>query len=76
MQFLAKSLFIICLWLTVSSSKAAGVICRFGNNRYVANTLYVGKYHSQFKTLQSAIDSIPENNDQWIKIQISPGCYQ
>ncbi|KAJ0080623.1 hypothetical protein Patl1_22429 [Pistacia atlantica] len=71
MQFLSKSLFIIiCILLTISTSRAAGVICKAGKD-----TLYVGKFKSQFTTVQSAIDAIPENNDQWIKIKISPGFY-
>ncbi|QHO59934.1 putative pectinesterase 52 [Arachis hypogaea] len=31
---------------------------------------------SKFKTVQSAIDSIPENNNQWVKIHINAGTYK
>ncbi|KAF5739977.1 putative Pectinesterase-2 precursor [Tripterygium wilfordii] len=29
----------------------------------------------EFKTVQAAIDSIPPNNNKWIRIQINPGIY-
>ncbi|KAA0048077.1 putative pectinesterase 66 [Cucumis melo var. makuwa] len=29
-----------------------------------------------FQTVQAAIDSVPPNNNQWIKIQINPGVYK
>jgi len=31
---------------------------------------------TNFKTIQSAIDSVPEGNSQWIHIQISSGVYR
>jgi hypothetical protein len=31
---------------------------------------------SNFTTIQSAIDSVPTGNSQWIHIQISPGVYR
>ncbi|KAJ9171707.1 hypothetical protein P3X46_015031 [Hevea brasiliensis] len=41
-----------------------------------ANTITVDKSgHGNFTSVQSAIDSIPEGNPQWIIIQISPGKY-
>ncbi|KAJ1409746.1 Pectinesterase, catalytic [Sesbania bispinosa] len=32
--------------------------------------------NADFKTIQSAIDSVPNKNSQWIHIQISPGAYR
>lgn len=29
-----------------------------------------------FQTVQAAIDSVPPNNNQWIKIRINPGVYR
>uniref|UniRef100_A0A2C9WNC1 Pectinesterase n=1 Tax=Manihot esculenta TaxID=3983 RepID=A0A2C9WNC1_MANES len=32
--------------------------------------------HGNFTSVQTAIDSVPEGNTQWIRIQISPGTYR
>ncbi|KAL4305373.1 hypothetical protein AHAS_Ahas16G0071800 [Arachis hypogaea] len=32
--------------------------------------------NANFKTVQSAIDSVPSGNSQWVHIQISPGVYR
>lgn len=42
-----------------------------------AQTIIVGQTEQfQFKTVQSAIDSIPDDNQQWIKIHIQAGTYR
>ncbi|XVF31473.1 hypothetical protein REPUB_Repub16aG0149000 [Reevesia pubescens] len=42
-----------------------------------ASTIIVDKSGGgNFNSIQSAIDSIPQNNDQWIKVQINPGVYK
>lgn len=59
-----------------------------GNARYVTGfqrkqqkmnykTVYVDPSgHGQFKTIQSAIDSVPQNNQNWICINIKAGQYR
>jgi pectinesterase len=43
---------------------------------HVANTIVVDQQgKGAFNMIQPAIDSIKNNNDQWIKIQINPGRY-
>ena len=43
----------------------------------LSGTITVGTSgHEQFKSIQAAIDSIPANNNKWIKITISPGVYK
>ncbi|XVF22840.1 hypothetical protein REPUB_Repub12eG0205700 [Reevesia pubescens] len=43
----------------------------------IASTIVVDKSgHGNFNSIQSAIDSIPPNNHQWIKLQINPGVYK
>ena len=32
--------------------------------------------NGNFQTVQAAIDSVPPNNNHWIKIQINPGVYK
>ncbi|XVF22836.1 hypothetical protein REPUB_Repub12eG0205300 [Reevesia pubescens] len=42
----------------------------------IASTIVVDKSgHGNFNSIQSAIDSIPPNNRQWIKLQINPAYY-
>lgn len=41
------------------------------------NHLYVSKTgNANFNRIQAAIDSIPENNEQWVHIDIAAGLYQ
>ncbi|KAL2326475.1 hypothetical protein Fmac_025533 [Flemingia macrophylla] len=50
------------------------IACNVGESQNCANppkVIYVSK--SSFKTVQSAIDSVPAGNTQWIHIQISAG---
>ncbi|XP_009625304.2 probable pectinesterase 29 [Nicotiana tomentosiformis] len=59
-----------------------------GNARYISDfqwkqqkmkytTVYVDPSgHGQFKTIQSAIDSVPQNNQNWICINIKAGQYR
>jgi pectin methylesterase-like acyl-CoA thioesterase len=43
----------------------------------VATTIIVDQSgKGNFNTIQSAIDSIPSQNSQWTRIQISPGIYR
>ncbi|XP_022157021.1 uncharacterized protein LOC111023848 [Momordica charantia] len=48
----------------------------FRNPYRVAYSIYVSKKgRANFRTVQSAIDSIPFNSTQWIRVQIGPGIY-
>ncbi|CAK7350724.1 unnamed protein product [Dovyalis caffra] len=51
--------------------------CERGSGRSkVAQTIVVDQSgKGDFKTIQAAIDSIPQNNKRWIKVQINPGIY-
>ncbi|XP_060676285.1 pectinesterase QRT1 [Ziziphus jujuba] len=47
------------------------------NGGQVAKIINVDKSgQAEFATIQSAIDSVPPNNNQWIKIQISHGVFR
>jgi pectinesterase len=51
---------------------------KVGNQILPYSTIYVdpsGRYGS-FTTIQSAIDSIPSNNDRWIAIRVKAGTYR
>lgn len=74
MQPVLKSLFVFTLLLTISFRVArADQDCKGSN---VAYTVTVDQSSSQYRTVQSAIDSIPAENNQWIKIHIKAGTYK
>lgn len=78
MQYLESHLFIL-LVLVFCSNLYAASDCQLNEpNEYkVAYTVTVDKSgHGNFTTIQSAIDSIPVNNNKWTRIQISPGKYE
>ncbi|OMP09373.1 Pectinesterase, catalytic [Corchorus olitorius] len=72
MQNLAPFVLILlalCLKISIA------IDCNGGSK--FASTIVVDKSgHGNFQTVQSAIDSIPPNNNQWIKLQIKPGVYK
>ncbi|KAJ6694448.1 hypothetical protein OIU85_005160 [Salix viminalis] len=68
---------IAILFITISSGKYSQAIdCKPGRGKKVQHTIIVdqsGKGH--FTKIQDAIDSIPIDNDKWIKVRINPGTY-
>ncbi|KAK6260351.1 Pectinesterase, partial [Theobroma cacao] len=78
MQFLQHILaliFIVLLYFSISKA----LECQLNNaNKFkVAHTIRVDQSgKGDFKTIQNAIDSIPSNNDKWIRILISPGHFR
>ncbi|XP_061972592.1 probable pectinesterase 55 [Populus nigra] len=72
-------LFIVLVTLFIITSRGISQVrdCKPGNNgSKVAITIVVDQSGmGNFRTIQEAIDSIPANNDQWIKVQINPGTY-
>ncbi|XP_011023919.1 PREDICTED: putative pectinesterase 52 [Populus euphratica] len=67
---------IVILFITISSSNSQAIDCKPGRGKKVRKTVVVdqsGKGH--FIKIQDAIDSIPINNDRWIKVRINPGTY-
>ncbi|XP_059436106.1 putative pectinesterase 52 [Corylus avellana] len=79
---LPPSIFILIILLTTVSGKVSTAIdCRHGNGASkVAYTITVNKSGKPgpgiFNTVQAAIDSIPPNNDQWVKVVIFSGIYK
>ncbi|GLT64136.1 hypothetical protein SLA2020_366460 [Shorea laevis] len=76
MQYLQ---FFSCISMLLLSFDMCRALDCAGNNanKKVASSSYVSKSgRGNFKTIQSAIDSIPPWNSQWIHIRISPGIYQ
>ncbi|XP_061979686.1 probable pectinesterase 55 [Populus nigra] len=69
--------FVITLFMTIFLGVSQAVNCTPGTGgSKVARTIVVdpsGK--GNFKTIQGAIDSIPENNNNWIKVQVNAGIY-
>ena len=54
------------------------VVCRAqdcGNNQVARSITVDQSGKTKFRTVQAAIDSIPENNNQWMKIHINAGTY-
>lgn len=52
-------------------------VCESGDCNNPLKSITVGQSgKTDFKTIQSAIDSVPAGNSQWIHIQISSGVYK
>ncbi|XP_057719216.1 putative pectinesterase 10 [Arachis stenosperma] len=52
-------------------------VCKCEDCRKPPKTITVSQSgNANFKTVQSAIDSVPSGNSQWVHIQISPGVYR
>ncbi|KDP28279.1 hypothetical protein JCGZ_14050 [Jatropha curcas] len=68
------------LWILVlCSSVCKALDCQLNksNSLKVAYTISVDKSgKGNFTTIQSAIDSVPDGNTHWIRIQISPNTYR
>ncbi|KAG7967681.1 hypothetical protein I3843_08G110800 [Carya illinoinensis] len=82
MQLLLSPLIIFILILSAFSFRVwSDVVCRNGQDARskVAYTLIVNKYSKPrpaiFNTIEAAINTIPPNNDQWVRVFISPGIY-
>ncbi|KAH9755565.1 putative pectinesterase 55 [Citrus sinensis] len=74
MRPVLKSLIVFTLLSTISFRAArADQDCKGSN---VAYTVTVDQSSSQYRTVQSAIDSIPAENNQWIKVHIKAGTYK
>ncbi|XP_035548683.1 putative pectinesterase 52 [Juglans regia] len=80
MQLLPPFIFILIL-SAFSFRISSAVVCRNGQDAAskVAYTLTVNKYSKPgpaiFNTIEAAINTIPPNNDQWVRVFISPGIY-
>lgn len=76
MQPALKSLLIYTILAISFGFASAGVDCKGGEKgSNVAYTITVDQSSNQHRTVQSAINSIPADNNQWIKIHIKPGTY-
>ncbi|XP_043710321.1 putative pectinesterase 52 [Telopea speciosissima] len=62
----------------LGTSKAADCLSNDPNAPKVAYTVTVKKYggYGNFTTIQAAINSIPSQNNRWVRILISPGFYR
>ncbi|XP_021283298.1 putative pectinesterase 52 [Herrania umbratica] len=66
---------IVLLILSLRTSMADDCSTGNGGSQF-ASTIVVDKSgNGNFNSIQSAINSIPSNNDQWIKVRINPGVY-
>ncbi|KAK7371980.1 hypothetical protein VNO80_05347 [Phaseolus coccineus] len=70
---LLRPLFLPLLLLLCCSCGGAAMDCM--GNRIVHTIVVDQQGKGDFRTVQAAIDSIKENNDQWVKIHINPGKY-
>ncbi|GMI98896.1 hypothetical protein like AT2G47280 [Hibiscus trionum] len=76
MQCLFAFVFILLL-LHSGVSEASDCESGAENQPKVARTIWVDQSgKGDFSSVQKAIDSIPSNNNQWIRIHISPGTYR
>jgi len=73
MEMLLQPLFFFLLLFLCSSCGGAAIDC-MGSK--IVHTIIVDQQgKGDFRTVQAAIDSINENNYQWVKIHINPGKY-
>ncbi|MCL7042593.1 hypothetical protein MKW94_010218 [Papaver nudicaule] len=73
-----KFLYVLVLLTVVAgfATVASRTILNDSSQQKLSKTIVVdksGRY--DFKTIQSAIDSIPENNNEWIRIRVKSGVY-
>jgi pectin methylesterase-like acyl-CoA thioesterase len=74
-------LIILQLLTTLNAKVPTAIDCRNGNGASkVPYTITVNKSGKPgpgiFNTVQAAIDSIPPNNDEWVKVVIFSGIYK
>ncbi|CAK7340527.1 unnamed protein product [Dovyalis caffra] len=70
-------IFFVTLFIVTSLGVSQVIDCKpgYGGSK-VASTIVVDQSgKGNFRTIQAAIDSIPTNNYQWIKVYINPGTY-
>ena len=76
MDNLQSVLFALVLLLLQFSNCCRALDCQSNLSKF-ARTIVVDQLgHGGFTSVQSAIDSIPEKNTQWIRVKISPGKYR
>ncbi|XP_039021962.1 probable pectinesterase 66 [Hibiscus syriacus] len=69
-------LMLMLLTLSLGISVVDADECTGSGGSQIAYTIVVDKSGGgNFTSVQSAIDSIPSNNDRWIKVHINPGVY-
>ncbi|GLT88424.1 hypothetical protein SLE2022_064510 [Rubroshorea leprosula] len=74
-HFFSPFLFTCMLFIRFSRAAAD---CSIGNGRSLFEdaTVVDKSGLGNFNTIQAAIDSIPQNNNFWIKLEIKPGIYE
>ncbi|GMJ11746.1 hypothetical protein like AT5G26810 [Hibiscus trionum] len=76
MQHKAQLILLLLILSLGSSIVDAAADCTGSGGSGIVSTIVVDKSgRGNFTTVQSAIDSIPSRNNQWIKVQINPGVY-
>lgn len=73
MEMLHGVLFFPLLLFLCCSLGGAAMDC--SGNKIVHTIVVDQQGKGDFTTVQAAIDSIKENNDQWVKIHVNPGKY-
>ncbi|XP_015572328.2 probable pectinesterase 55 [Ricinus communis] len=76
MANLHSFLFALVLLLLPFSSSSTALNCQPNQSKFARTITVDQSGNGDFTSVQSAIDSIPEMNTQWIHIQISPGKYR
>ncbi|OIW07086.1 hypothetical protein TanjilG_02720 [Lupinus angustifolius] len=76
MELLLLRAMILPLFLLLISSSPVYIVAQDCGNNGITKTIVVDKSgKADFTTIQEAIDSIKENNNQWVKVRINAGTY-
>lgn len=77
MQYLVlKNVFVSILFICRHASTAGTYETKYSVQGEITRTITVDlSGHGDFKSIQQAIDSVPSNNQNWIRIHVKPGTY-
>ncbi|CAL0320935.1 unnamed protein product [Lupinus luteus] len=77
MELLLFRAIIFPLFLLLISSSLVYTVAQDCGPKKISKTIVVDKSgNTEFTTIQEAIDSIEENNNQWVKVRINAGTYR
>ncbi|CAL0320936.1 unnamed protein product [Lupinus luteus] len=77
MELLLFRAMIFPLFLLLISSSLVYIVAQDCGPKKITKTIVVDKSgNTEFTTIQEAIDSIKENNNQWVKVRINAGTYR
>eukprot|EP00250_Pteridium_aquilinum_P008796 c18214_g1_i2 orf=306-1379(-) len=63
-------------WASTMPEKGRSLLPSYSQSAIISRYIVVDKHgNGQYRTIQAAVDSVPESNKQWVYIQINAGLY-